>query len=66
MPTTSAKNYALSLAATDLGMGDQLTQQLQDETEEQRKRRLLNQQMQAAVNPQSAVMSLGMGTRGGR
>ena len=63
MPTTSAKNSIFSPAATDLGLGDQLNQQLQDETEEEKKRRLLNQQMQAAINP--AVMSL-LGGAGGR
>lgn len=36
----SGKNLPLSPAATDLGLGDQLLQQLQDSTDEQRKKRL--------------------------
>lgn len=35
----SGKNLPLSPAATDLGLGDQLLQQLQDSTDEQRKKR---------------------------
>lgn len=36
----SAKNFGLSPAAHDLGLGDQLVQQLQDQ-EEERKKKLL-------------------------
>jgi hypothetical protein len=48
MPPTSAKNQ--SLLVTDLGLGDMLGQQAQDETDEERKRRLA-QQRQNALNP---------------
>jgi len=61
MPMTSAKNAPLSPAATDLGLGDQLHQQLEDETEEQRRRRLMNQQMQQAVSPASMMLLGGAG-----
>ncbi len=44
-------------AATDLGLG--LTDQLKDETEEQRKKRLQLQQQRMALGP--AAMSLGLG-----
>jgi len=37
----SSKNYMLSTAAADLGLGDQLAQQMQDETEEMKRRRLM-------------------------
>ncbi len=49
----SAKNLSLSPAASDLGLGDQLKQQLDDE-EEQRKKKLLQQA--------SGMSSLGLGT----
>jgi hypothetical protein len=51
MPMTSAKNAALSPSATALGLGDGLTQRVQDETEEQKRRRLMLDQMQKAVTP---------------
>lgn len=35
---TSAKNYALSPAAADLGLGEQLTQQLADQETERKKK----------------------------
>lgn len=56
MAVISAKNLPLNPAALQLGLGDQLVQQREDETEEAKRRRLLNQQMQGAVNP--AVLSL--------
>lgn len=42
MPVISDKNYAASPAASDLGLGDALTQQLQD-AEDERKKRLAAQ-----------------------
>ncbi len=56
MPVNSAKNSYSGLtgvASTDLGFGagDMLRNQLEGETEEQKRLRLLRQQMQAAVNP---------------
>jgi hypothetical protein len=41
MPTMNMKNIPLSAAGTDLGLGNQLTNQLQDEMEEEKKRRAL-------------------------
>jgi hypothetical protein len=42
MPVTSQKNQPLTGIASDMGFGgQQLTQQLQDETEEERRRRLM-------------------------
>jgi hypothetical protein len=46
-------------AALDLGLGDPLSAQVKDETEEQRKKRLLLQQQRTALGP--AAMSLGLG-----
>jgi hypothetical protein len=43
-------------AVQQLGLGDTLRQQTEDEVEEAKRRKLLNQQMQGAVNP--AVLSL--------
>jgi hypothetical protein len=50
MPATSAKNGPIS-GAYGYGLGDNLHQQVEDETEEARKRRLLQEQMKSAVNP---------------
>lgn len=50
MPPANPKNLGLSLSATDLGLGDMLGQQQQDETDEARKKRLLMQRQQA-LNP---------------
>jgi hypothetical protein len=38
MPMPAAKNFSLSSAASDLGLGDQVRQQLQDEEEERKKK----------------------------
>jgi len=38
--TSSAKNFGLSPAANDLGLGDQLSQQLQDMNDERKKKAL--------------------------
>lgn len=64
MAITSAKNTGLTPVANDLGLGDSLVQQLQDETDEQKRRRALLEQMQDAVNPSGAAASLGL-IRGG-
>jgi len=45
----NAKNLGLSPAVADLGLGDMLRTQLDDETEEQRRRRLQAQQAQKAL-----------------
>lgn len=45
----SAKNFGLTPAAVDLGLGDQLKTQLDDQ-EEERKRALLQQAKQAGSN----------------
>ena len=50
-------------AASDLGLGDVLGQQVKDETDEQRKKRLLLAQQRLASGP--ASMSLGLGGYGG-
>ena len=54
MPVTSQKNQPLTGIASDMGFGGmQLQQQLQDETEEQRRRRLLGLQ---ARQPQQGIL----------
>ena len=58
MTTTSP--YTMGMAASDLGLN--LPQQMQDESEEARKKRLLAQQQSAAIGP--AAQTLGMGTYG--
>jgi len=52
------------MAAADLGLGgDSLGQQVKDETEEQRKKRLQLAQQRLALGP--AAQSLGLGGYGG-
>lgn len=64
-PAHSAKNFPLSSAAEDLGLGDQLTQQLQNQVAARR------QKLLAAANPSAtptgnAIMDLlGMPSLGG-
>lgn len=56
MATMNQKNFSLSPAASDLGLGDMITQQLEDEEAERKKKAL-----QATQNPQTlgpATMSL--------
>jgi hypothetical protein len=56
MPVTSEKNAPLSGLAQDLGFGGmQLRQQLADETEEERRRRLLGQSPLAP--PRSSILN---------
>jgi hypothetical protein len=50
------KNFALSPAATDLGLGDLITQQLEDEEAERKKKALQAAQQPQALGP--ATMSL--------
>jgi len=70
MPAVSAKNYPLSPAGADLGLnadgfglGDSLTEQL-DEQETERKKKLLGQK-QATLNTSTAAMMLLGGGLGG-
>ena len=60
---TATTNALLSPAAVDLGMGGDLGQQLKDETEAQRKKRLLLDRQRLALGP--AAQSLGLGAYGG-
>ena len=52
MAMPSGKNFSLSPAASDLGLGDMASQQMQDD-EEERKKKLL--QMQQQRSNQSAL-----------
>ena len=63
MPMDNPKNYTLSPAAQDLGLGDLLRQQVENETEEARKKRMLAM----GLNPAGgfAAMSLFGGGLGG-
>lgn len=68
MPAISAKNYPLSPAGADLGLnpdglGDNLTEQL-EEQETERKKKLLGQP-RATLNTSTAAMALLGGTLGG-
>lgn len=45
----------LSPAGMDLGLGDQLAQQAQGETEEMRKKRMLELQQQQALGPAGSL-----------
>lgn len=50
MPPIAAKNFLGSSAATDLGLGDQLVQQLQDTLDERKKKQqLMNDPINAAA-----------------
>lgn len=62
MPPPNPKNIGISTAATDLGLGDMLGQQTQDETEEARKKRLAAMQQAGG----GAAMDLLGGMGGGR
>jgi len=55
-------------ASVDLGLGDQLSQQVQDETEEERKKRMAQSQQQSLLGPAGslAVFSLFGGMGGSR
>lgn len=53
------KNYSLSPAASDLGLGDLVKQQLQDD-EEERKKKLLASQRGQALGPATQSLMGGM------
>lgn len=61
------KNYAMNPAVSDLGLGDQLSQQLDDQ-EEERKKKLLQASGKGQTlggllgQPTSAVNALGLGS----
>ncbi len=56
-PSTSTKNAPLSPAAQSLGLGDQLQTQLQDEMDEEKKKKLLAKQPNAAASPLNPATS---------
>lgn len=58
--TTSAKNMMISPAVSDLGLGDQLVQSLQDEDEE-RKKKLLQQANQMSNMGAPALVGMSPG-----
>lgn len=61
----NSKNLGFSQAATDLGLGDMLRQQVEDETDDERKKRMARMQQQALTpaGSGSAVMDLLGGMR---
>ena len=66
MPSPNTKNFALSGAATDLGLGDMLLQQREDETEEAKRRRMMLDQLKQSLSPSGASSMLNlMGRPGG-
>lgn len=50
-----ANNPGLSPASNDLGLGDMLSQQVQGETEEQRKKRMAQMQQQQQLGPSGSM-----------
>lgn len=54
----SAKNFPLSPAAQDLGLGDMANQQLQDQVEERRKKLIQNSQVGAIGSGISSALGL--------
>ena len=58
MPLPNPKNYALSQSATDLGLGDMLRQQVEDQTDELKKKRV-QQSPQNALFGAAAMNLLG-------
>lgn len=50
-----ALNPMMSPAANDLGLGDQLSQQVAGETEEMRKKRMLELQQQQQLGPNGSM-----------
>ncbi len=53
----SGQSY-LSPAASDLGLGDALTSQVKDETEEERKRRIKEAQARQTMGPAATALGL--------
>lgn len=61
-----APNPGLSPAATDLGLGDMLSQQVAGETEEQRKKRMLELKQKQQLGPAgSLAVTSPFGMQGG-
>lgn len=60
MAQTARKNLALTPATQDLGLGDQITQQLQDE-EEERKKKLLKGQSDVLGSASMALLGKASG-----
>lgn len=62
MPMPAGKNFPLSPAAADLGLGDALTQQLADQEADRKKKVLLlaNQKPNAEMSP-AALLLFGQG-----
>jgi hypothetical protein len=58
-----SRSQGFSAAAQSLGLGDGLSQQVKDETEEERKKRLARAQQMSLLGP--AAMSLGLDGTGG-
>ncbi len=56
MATMNLKNVALSAASSDLGLGDQLQNQVQDDEEQQRQARLNQQRNQGALSPATLAL----------
>lgn len=63
MPPMNAKNFGLSPAANDLGLGDMLKTQLDDATEEERRKRTQAGQM-AGKSSQTALSPATLGLFG--
>lgn len=55
MPPTSGKNLSLAPAATDLGLGDQVQQQLEDQ-EAERKKKLLQMSKMPVYGPATQAL----------
>jgi hypothetical protein len=65
MPTNLTGVPSMSPAASQLGLGTMLGQQVKDETEEQRRKRLLEQQLGARTTASPAMAQLfGLGGLG--
>jgi len=58
MPPPNPKNLGLSPVAQDLGLGDMLITQVQDETEEMKRKKKLQEGLNVAGNGSAAAMSI--------
>jgi len=65
MAMTSAKNMPLSPASSALGLGDQLTQQLQDDVDERRKKLMQSSMAAPGAFGASAMSPASMALLGG-
>lgn len=61
MPPLNSKNYALTPSVADLGLGDALQQQVEDETDEAKKKKAMLSKQSPFAGSQ-AVMALGLNT----